>query len=440
VSGAVSIGTAQHLGTFRASKECNEGAHTTLLFLSNIRILFLTCVIAVISAAQAKAQENQAQPVSRAEQIEAERMEKALHLPLNQPSRGGKGFAKAGEVVHWVYQGAPIHIQLGGLPEGSGFAAGPVLEWNSRTGQIVDRTWAVGSIYGFYDVGTSVEWPRVTSQRLSIALEGSHLYAPQIDYYGPGPQSSINNRTDFLREDTLFEVRAEWRAHEHVRPGCSAGGLLINVGPGTADGIASSETVFSSVEAPGINIQSNYLVAGCSAGFEYLDIPGDPHKGTRVAAGFHHYSAQDQNVFTFNRFSAAAEQYVPFLNGKRVIALNAQTELSYHPDGRVVPFYMQPTLGGSYNLRGFPRYRFYDENSLLFNAEYRWEISTGFDLALFGDAGNVFRHPSQISLSHLKTDAGFGLRFKNLNRILVRIDTGFSQEGFETWINFDNVF
>ena len=38
-----------------------------------------------------------------------------------------------------------------------------------------------------------------------------HADLPQLEYYGPGPDSSIHNRTDFRREDTLFEFRAALR-------------------------------------------------------------------------------------------------------------------------------------------------------------------------------------------------------------------------------------
>src|SRR5206468_4808185 len=115
--------------------------------------------------------------------------------------------------------------------------------------------------------------------------------------------------------------------------------------------------------------------------------------------------------FSFNRFSAVSEQYIPFLNRKRVLAFREKMDLSFHSDNEVVPFYLQTTLGGSTDLRGFRRYRFYDENSLSFNAEYRWEIYTGLQAALFADAGKVFNKPGQISLTGMQTDAGFGLMF-----------------------------
>jgi len=102
---------------------------------------------------------------------------------------------------------------------------------------------------------------------------------------------------------------------------------------------------------------------------------------------------------------------------------------------------VQSTLGGPYSLRGFGRYRFYDNNALEATAEYRWEVSTGFEWALFADAGRVFDKPSQIdTLSHLKTSAGFGVRFSSRSRLAWRIDTAFSNEGVQTWFQVRAAF
>ncbi len=48
--------------------------------------------------------------------------------------------------------------------------------------------------------------------------------------------------------------------------------------------------------------------------------------------------------------------------------------------------------------------------------------------------------PDKINLSHLKNSAGFGFRFKSREAVVMRIDTGFSREGFQIWLKFGNVF
>jgi hemolysin activation/secretion protein len=131
---------------------------------------------------------------------------------------------------------------------------------------------------------------------------------------------------------------------------------------------------------------------------------------------------------------------MPFLNEKRVLAFRAMTQLSWADAGHRIPFYMQPTLGGSDDLRGFRPYRFYDNNMVLLNGEYRWEVAPALDMALFVDAGKVFSRPGDISLSKLEKAGGLGFRFKNRDGVVVRLDAGVSNEGVQVWFKFSPPF
>ena len=54
-----------------------------------------------------------------------------------------------------------------------------------------------------------------------------------------------------------------------------------------------------------------------------------------------------------------------------------------------MPFYLMPTLGGNDTLRGFRAYRFRGPHAMLLQGEYRFELWSGLDAALFYDAGKV---------------------------------------------------
>jgi hemolysin activation/secretion protein len=98
------------------------------------------------------------------------------------------------------------------------------------------------------------------------------------------------------------------------------------------------------------------------------------------------------------------------------------------------------TLGGSDDLRGYRNFRFHDNNALLMNAEYRWEVAPALDMAIFADAGRVFSRPEAFALSDLKAAGGFGFRFKTRDAVVLRFDTGFSSEGFQIWFKFNGPF
>ncbi|HYR44437.1 MAG TPA: BamA/TamA family outer membrane protein [Terriglobia bacterium] len=398
------------------------------------RLLFIA--LTIVLTPELRGQSGDGESSGRLDQIEAQRIAKSGDLRIEQPTATERTFTRISHLIRHM----PVSFQVGGLGPGAGPAIGSVLQSMSHGDRVLARLWGTGSIHGFYSAGTGVELRNISKHALGFALEASHADAPQLEYYGPGPNSSIHNRTNFRREDTLFDFRVGLRAQRHLALACRLGELLQNVGPGTNRSLASTESVFGSAEAPGINVQSNFLIGGCSAQVDLRDLPEDPHKGTYAEATYDRYYAGSHDPFSFHLFSAVGEQYVPFFNRKRVIAIRAKTELSFHSGDQAVPFYLQPTLGSDTDLRGFRRYRFYDENSIALNGEYRWEINTGFDMALFVDGGKVFHRPGQISLSRLESSAGFGLRFKNRTSVVARLDTGFSREGFQVWLKFGKLF
>ena len=79
-------------------------------------------------------------------------------------------------------------------------------------------------------------------------------------------------------------------------------------------------------------------------------------------------------------------------------------------DSSGVPFFMMPWLGGNDSLRGFRNYRFRAPHALLLQAEYRWEIWSGLDGALFYDTGQVAmkRWISSWANSNPITGSAFG--------------------------------
>ena len=387
-----------------------------------------------VQAQDSGGQDGGTEPAGRLDQIQAERLEKNQHLRSDQPTETPI------DRLNHVLSRSPITFDIGGLGPGKSAGAGTVLPWNMYRDQVVGKVFGHVALHSFYTAGTSIELRNFSRHDFTLALEGSHSDSPQLDYYGEGPDSSIHNRTDYRREDTVLNFRAGFGTHEHLSPVCRIGQNWQNIGPGTDESLATTQSKFGPAQAPGVDIQRNYVIWGCSLAFDIRDFPGDPHKGTYALASFDRYNAIGYNRFSFSRLSLIGEQYVPYFNSKRVIALRAKTDLSFHSDNQVVPFYLQPTLASDTELRGFRRYRFYDENSLALTAEYRFELNAGVDMAVFGDAGKVFNRPEQISLSNMATSVGFGFRVKRRRNVIARTDLGFSREGVQLWLKVENLF
>jgi outer membrane protein assembly factor BamA len=104
-----------------------------------------------------------------------------------------------------------------------------------------------------------------------------------------------------------------------------------------------------------------------------------------------------------------------------------------------VPFYMQPTVGGSRTLRGVSDYRFRDRNAMWLNVEYRWEAFSALDMALFTDWGSVA--PTFSDLGFSEHAYGIGFRFNTPRAVFLRVDiaTG-GGEGLRTFFKFSKAF
>ncbi len=226
----------------------------------------------------------------------------------------------------------------------------------------------------------------------------------------------------------------------HLTLGSSAGYLFNNIGAGTDSRYASAESIYSAAQAPGIDVQANYSRVGGFAQYDWRDNPGGPRRGGNYFAQFSDYRDRTFGLANFRRLDLEAQQFISVLNQRRVFAVRARSTLTYRDGNQPIPFYMQPSLGGSEDLRGYRPFRFRDDNLFVMNAEYRYEIFSGLDMALFGDAGKVFHHKSDFDLANLESDAGFGFRFNVRDQTFLRLDVGFSHEGFQIWVRFNNVF
>lgn len=111
-----------------------------------------------------------------------------------------------------------------------------------------------------------------------------------------------------------------------------------------------------------------------------------------------------------------------------------------------VPFYMQPTVGGSdiesqESLRGFPNYRFRDRNATFSQVEYTVPIRDPLGLLLFYDAGTVGPTFGSLSFAHLRQDGGFGSTLRLQGNVAAQMFVAFGAgHGPMLGYNFTKLF
>jgi outer membrane protein assembly factor BamA len=217
------------------------------------------------------------------------------------------------------------------------------------------------------------------------------------------------------------------------RVGADVAWLQTNVGTGTQSDFPNTEDVFTDEAAPGLESQPNYLRTDIFAEFDWRDKKGIPRRGGYYRVDYAIHSASGAQRFSFRRFQGDFEQYIPFTRGHRVIAARFAFSFDDPESGHRVPFYMQRTLGGPTDLRGFRPFRFRDVNQIVLNAEYRWRAWAPLEMAAFVDAGTVFGDGADFSLNDLETSYGFGFRLHTTKTTLFRLDVGTSREGSQVF-------
>jgi outer membrane protein assembly factor BamA len=383
-------------------------------------------------------------PAGRTAEIERARDAKVAELRPDEVTRAERFLRdlkerKFLERVTAGYNG--FRLKLGNMVTGGGFAVGPeYFRGDLLDGNLSVRSSAQFSTRGYtkYEAETGIR--RLFGQPLSLDFVGSHRNYGGIPYYGPGPDSSKTARTNYRLEDTSADAIAVLRPARFTRVGGSIGGLWVNVGPGNDSRYASAETVFSPVIVPGLDHQTNHLRTSVFFQFDYRDNPNGPKSGGNYVVQYSWYDDRKLELYGFRRMDIDAQQYIPFLNKTHRIALRAKGTFTEGDGQQSAPFYLRPVLGGSDDLRGFRPFRFSDRNKVVYNAEYQWEIFAGLDGAAFFDAGKVMPRRGLLKFSDMETSAGFGLRFNVQNATFLRVDVGFSHEGFQVWFKFNDVF
>jgi hemolysin activation/secretion protein len=213
-------------------------------------------------------------------------------------------------------------------------------------------------------------------------------------------------------------------------------------------------STFDAAEVPGFHPGVSYLVAGAWVEYDTRELPPlraygsrfspsqerlqglslDARRGLNASAELRHYLDMDGGDYGFSRLMLESQQYVPFAKGRLVLALREYGSFSQAAEDEVIPFYMMQPLGGVRSLRGFDNFRFRDQNLMLLNAELRWHIWRPLQLAVFTDAGHVFRRLEDVSVDDLEVGCGAGARLLFGGRVFMRLELAHSREGMTTYV------
>ena len=402
-------------------------------------ILLISVVSLLIPCRAVQAQ------TTRVELIEQQRAEKAARLEPYKPGRLEKFFldAKEGKLRRMIspYNGFFAEYGYTYKPIGSGIGFGGGFRHdvlNRRARVLVE---AGGSFRKYAMVRGAVEVPRLARGRLSVGGEGVYRHHTQDDYYGLGDTSVKDERVSFGQDDREVQGHATYSLTTWLNVGARGGWLSPTIDEGRDTRYPSIEQIFDDSTAPGLAGQPDFTYTEGFAEVDYRDEPGNARSGGYYLFSMRRYNDRDLDRYSFRTTNLTLQQFVPLFDKKRVFAFQVGLATTNPGDGQQVPFYLQPTLGGSRTLRSESDYRYRDQNVLWMNAEYRWEAFSALDMALFTDWGNVAPEFSDLSFTDLKRAYGIGFRFNTAQAVFLRFDIAAGgNDGIRYFFKFSKAF
>lgn len=298
--------------------------------------------------------------------------------------------------------------------------------------------------------GRAVDRPRIETYARFREL-------PTLDYFGLGP-TSPNSAFTFGERELLAGASASWpilgwlrlfALAEYRRPLLEGGGNPRSV-----------ERQFTEATAPGLTTQPHFVRYGLGT---ELRQPAEPPYAADATLDYSIFQDLDGGHSSFGQFRTTATWTTTFtrvtpsdtaahgslidkvfctsatVRGCNYGAITARGRLTISNTfpGSTVPFYYQPTLGGTDidgfdTLRGFTDYRFRAPDYWLGQLEYSRTLYGPLGWLAFYDIGKVALGTSQLDFNHVRQDFGPGLVFQIAGHQLLRAYAGFGGgEGVE---------
>jgi hypothetical protein len=295
--------------------------------------------------------------------------------------------------------------------------------------------------------------PSVADDRLFGGLSFSRAGRISNQFWGLGPSSADADLTVFRYSQTASVGTLGARLMPWLSVGTTAAWLEPRVRNDPGE-IRLIQEVFDESTAPGLTQQPAFFRTQVSVDLDYRDsfpatrtavrldqVPiAGASRGGRYQVTLASHRDQELGRYSFRQTTIDLQQYVPLLHGYRVLALRGLAVLSDASDGQVVPFYLSPTFGGIKTGRGFPSFRYRDENLLVLQAEYRYQINPLVNGAVFVDTGQVAASARGLAWRRFKTTYGTGLRLGASGAASLRLDVAFGGESPKVILGLGHAF
>jgi outer membrane protein assembly factor BamA len=245
-------------------------------------------------------------------------------------------------------------------------------------------------------------------------------------FFGVGPDARYDDRETYTFEPLEITVAASRGFSEHI-----IGQLMLRFkrvwSYGFEDGSALREhpANASSVDAASVTMQLRYDTRNSVI---------NPSRGVVLQAESEHAVSVTSVARDWTRLATWVQYYHGFGNWVAALRLGLQSL-----QGDDVPIQHMLPIGGNATVRGIPKDRFLDRNSILLNTELRIPLYRRLGAAIALDAGSVA--PAFGDLLHKRwvVTPVVGLRLV-FDTFVTRADMGYSRDAIGFYLNFGQIF
>jgi hypothetical protein len=435
-----------------------------------------------------------AAPLAAQAPAAAPQEEGAFHAELRREGRrigekcSGFGFKELGDCAIELATDHPLHVAFGTLAPQNGVGFGPALVMHYTPNENWRLNWSadvVGAISGAWRAGgylkivrTGVELPTVsTGPPVASSGAGIHPYPvidvyaqtislPKLTYFGLGPDSTRDGRSYYgmgesiVGSSVIYPIAASAVARLNLSLLGEINYRGVDIRTSDADDLPSIEQVYTEATAPGLASQPGFGQFG--EGVRIKPSLANGHLQLNYMTRFQQFVAGD-SAYSFRRWTLDLDHEIPLGGSARgappetanpndcprgtadadclPVSRNRNGTINVRmfmarsgvSDTASVPFYFQPTLGGSdvngnRGLASYEDYRFRGPHVLLFQESIERAIgSTPIGVWLASDQGRVSIQDGDGGTFRATFSAGLTLRAGGFPVVLLSFATGTSE-------------
>jgi hypothetical protein len=364
-----------------------------------------------------------------------------------------------------IFSADPVAIAFGSVGPAAGFGVGAKTARAINSGRVQSVFVARGLVgpsgsyfaEARYDahMPSIGQWNPATASfadQTTISLFARRADLRSVPFYGLGPSTSIEARTTY--RDARNEVGAS--AYVPLVRWLDAGGGASYVSPAVS-GVGDQQTSARYIDTQAL--VRIHTPSGTDQTWNrhdlrltydrFADLDGRASTFSRVQAfaiGSYELRRDIDSIFNRSRMqNFLCEPIVGRQCRFGTLVVDGLASASEAAAGRLVPFYMQDTLGGTDRngldtLRGYDDFRFRAPARMLLQAEFYKGVWGPVGVYGFGDAGKVADRAADLGFDHLLTDYGPGVFIRAGGNIVMRAYVGYGGEGVHWSAKFSSAF